>query len=153
MIFFFHFLISFRFILHFFVIPSHVSLIFCATKIGRRIISYLRLFFLAKSLSGYPAHTLVILNFLEWWSFSELIFFWLSSLLSSGVFRENFWSVIHLVPTMPVYSTFYANTLELVSKELHHLASILHGFAGVLITFTLSIIFMVKSLQKEPGAK
>ena len=43
-------------------------------------------------------------------------FFWLSS-LSSGVFRENFWSVIHLVPTMPVYSTFYANTLRLFSSS------------------------------------
>ena len=53
--------------------------------------------------------------------------------------------------------------LELVSKELNHLADILHVYARGLIfmiiiiifqkekgnTFTLSIIFIVKSLQKE----
>ena len=85
---------SFHFLFHFFVIPSHVSLIFCATKIGRRIISYLRLFFLAKSLSAYPAHTLVILNFLERWSFSELIFF--GSLPSVQVFFGKTFEVSYI---------------------------------------------------------
>ena len=58
--------------------------------------------------------------------------------------------------------------LELVSKELNHLAAILHVYAGglnfkkkkiVIIlqkengnTFTLLIIFMVKSLQKEQNS-
>ena len=62
------------------------------------------------------------------------------------------------------------NTLELVSKELNHLAAILHVYAGglnfmkqkiffVIIfqkengnTFTLLIIFLVKSLQKEQNS-
>jgi hypothetical protein len=48
--------------------------------------------------------------------------------------------------------------LELVSKELNHLAAILHVYAGSLNfdfqkekgnTFTLLVIFTVKSLQKE----
>ena len=59
--------------------------------------------------------------------------------------------------------------LELVSKELNHLAAILHVYSGGLIfikyfffiiifqkengnTFTLSIIFIVKSLQKEQNS-
>ena len=61
--------------------------------------------------------------------------------------------------------------LELVSKELNHLATILHVYAGglnfmkqkkifhVIIfqkengnTFTLFIIFIVKSLQKEQNS-
>ena len=59
--------------------------------------------------------------------------------------------------------------LELVSKELNHLAAILHVYAGgiefyelkknVIIfqkenenTFTLLIIFIVKSLQKEQNS-
>ena len=66
---------------------------------------------------------------------------------------------------------FFPNRLEieLVSKELNHLAAILHVFAGVWIlwskkkiviifqkengnTFTLFIIFIVKSLQKEQNS-
>ena len=55
-------------------------------------------------------------------------------------------------------------SLELVSKELNHLAAILHVYAGglnifVIIfqkengnTFTLLIIFIVKSLQKEQNS-
>ena len=59
--------------------------------------------------------------------------------------------------------------LELVSKELNHLAAILHVYArgfdfyqvkkNIIIfqnekenTFTLSIIFIVKSLQKEQNS-
>ena len=55
--------------------------------------------------------------------------------------------------------------LELVSKELNHLAAILHVYAGGLIfmnlfnyqkekgnTFTLLLIFIVKSLQKEQNS-
>ena len=55
--------------------------------------------------------------------------------------------------------------LELVSKELNHLAAILHVYAGGLIfmniiifqkeignTFTLLISFIVKSLQKEQNS-
>ena len=61
--------------------------------------------------------------------------------------------------------------LELVSKELNHLAAILHDYAGNLNfmkqkkikfvfifqkengnTFTLFIIFIVKSLQKEQNS-
>ena len=59
--------------------------------------------------------------------------------------------------------------LELVSKELNHLAAILHVYAGglnfmkyfffVIIfqkengnTFTILIIFIVKSLQKEQSS-
>ena len=47
--------------------------------------------------------------------------------------------------------------LELVSKELNHLAAILHVYAGGLNengnTFTLLIIFIVKSLQKEQNTQ
>jgi hypothetical protein len=48
-----------------------------------------------------------------------------------------------------------------VSKELNHLAAILHVYAGGLViifqkekgnTFTLLIIFIVKSLQKEQNS-
>ena len=60
----------------------------------------------------------------------------------------------------------FVNGLELVSKELNHLAAILHVYAGglnfmkfVVIfqkgnenTFTLLIIFVVKSLQKEQNS-
>ena len=52
--------------------------------------------------------------------------------------------------------------LELVSKELNHLAAILHVYAGGLIFmklekrkgkyFILLIIFIVKSLQKEQNS-
>ena len=50
--------------------------------------------------------------------------------------------------------------LELVSKELNNLAAILHVYARSLIifqkekgnTFTLLIIFLVKSLQKEQNS-
>ena len=61
-----------------------------------------------------------------------------------------------------------SNKLELVSKELNHLAAILDVYAGSLIfmvkkniiiflkekgnTFTLLIIFIVKSLQKEQNS-
>ena len=41
--------------------------------------------------------------------------------------------------------------LELVSKELNHLAANLQHYAGSLI-FTLLIIFIVKSLQKEQNS-
>ena len=49
--------------------------------------------------------------------------------------------------------------IELVSKELNHLAAILHVYAGGLIfmengnTLTLLIIILVKSIQKEQIAK
>ena len=63
----------------------------------------------------------------------------------------------------------YVNCLELVSKELNHLAAILHVYASglnfmkwkkiVIIfqkengnTFTLLIIFIVKILQKEQNS-
>ena len=63
----------------------------------------------------------------------------------------------------------FLKNLELVSKELNHLAAILHVYAGglnfmkkkkiVIIfqnengnTFTLFIIFIVKSLQKEQNS-
>ena len=61
-----------------------------------------------------------------------------------------------------------ALTIELVSKELNHLVAILHVYARGLIfmkkknviifqkekenTFTLVIIFIVKSLQKEQNS-
>ena len=49
--------------------------------------------------------------------------------------------------------------VELVSKELIHLAAILHVYAGIIFkkekgnTFTLLIIFIVKRLQKEQIAQ
>ena len=56
----------------------------------------------------------------------------------------------------------YLPIVELVSKELNHLAAILHVYAEGLnfiifqkengITFTLLIIFIVKSLQKEQNS-
>ena len=61
-------------------------------------------------------------------------------------------------------STELCAKIELVSKELNHLAAILHVYAGglnffVIIfqkengnTFTLLIIFIVKSLQKEQNS-
>ena len=64
----------------------------------------------------------------------------------------------------PVYlDGMYVFGLELVSKELNHLAAILHVYAGglnfIIIfqkengnTFTLLIIFIVKSLQKEQNS-
>ena len=67
-----------------------------------------------------------------------------------------------------IFSTliYVMKTLELVSKELNHLAALLHVYAGGLIfmkkkinviifqkengiTFTLLIIFIVKSLQNS----
>ena len=63
-----------------------------------------------------------------------------------------------------VVKNYYLQRLELVSKELNHSAVILHVYAGVYFyevkkciiifkkengnTFTLLIIFIVKSLQK-----
>ena len=64
---------------------------------------------------------------------------------------------------------FQAIDIMLVSKELNHLAAILHVYAWILIfmksrkdiiifqkekgnTFTLLIIFIVKSLQKEQNS-
>ena len=71
---------------------------------------------------------------------------------------------------MPYFLIHFPWNLELVSMELNHLAAILHVYAGglnfmkykkkiVIIfqkengnTFTLSIIFIVKSLQKEQNS-
>ena len=58
-------------------------------------------------------------------------------------------------------STELCAKIELVSKELNHLAAILHVYAGGFViifqkengnTFTLLIIFTVKSLQKEQNS-
>ena len=68
-----------------------------------------------------------------------------------------------------VHLSFIGMLLELLSKELNHLAAILHVYAGGLIcyevkkniiifqkengnTFTLLIIFILKSLQKEQNS-
>ena len=73
-------------------------------------------------------------------------------------------TLIQLICIVLIFS-FLECGLELVSKELNHLAAILHVYAGVEFyevkkncyyfqkengnTFTLFIIFIVKSLQKE----
>ena len=77
----------------------------------------------------------------------------------------SYWSMLE-----PLCSSGFSSKVELVSRELNHLAAILHVYAGglnfmkqkkkiVIIlkkengnTFTLLIIFIVKSLQKEQNS-
>ena len=78
--------------------------------------------------------------------------------------------IINFVEVVKAGNTVLDLFLELVSKELNHLAAILHVYAGSLNfykvrkkiiiifqkekgdTFTLLIIFIVKSLQKEQNS-
>ena len=52
---------------------------------------------------------------------------------SSGVGVKFGSNLVHVVvewPLIPIYSCVTVTTLELVSKELNHLAAILHVYAG-----------------------
>ena len=68
--------------------------------------------------------------------------------------------IINFVEVVKAGNTVLDLFLELVSKELNHLAAILHVYARGLIfmnkekgnTFTLLTIFIVKSLQKEQNS-